>query len=339
MNQSSARDLVMEFLQMTYVDMPDDALRQHMLNRLQGATKTAIDESGALPWVPSWKYHVEKMAERAALAALPESERRVLDWPWDSWNDIVEPLEPGLLAVIGGGDGMGKTIYAECIGEHWAIRGARIVFVHFELNHWIMTTRRACRHTGIPYRAFANGDLTPDQTSVYNDVRSTLEHIDGNIIYQHAPGWSAEKVVEYLANYKATNDCDGVIIDYLEKVGPSDRQIRLYGQNAFQREADNVEQFKTFAEASGTPTLLLAQLSKAGKTTGAAQMDRTAIRGAGEKTEKANVVALLSRERMADGVYSPDITVRIDKNTVGRTGVLKQGIQGPRFRVLDLATS
>ena len=32
------------------------------------------------------------------------------------------------------------------------------------------------------------------------------------------------------------------VIDYLEKLAPSERQMRLFGQNVWQREADNVEQ-------------------------------------------------------------------------------------------------
>lgn len=336
MMEMSAREMVMEFLQLTYVDMPDVELKQHMMNRLSGGGKTDVGETGGLDWHPSWLFHVEQMAQRARRVSSPDDYVR-LDWPWQTWNDIIEPMEPGLLAVLAGGDGMGKTIFAECVAEHWAFNGAQIVFVHFELNHWIMTTRRAVRHTGIPYRAFATGDLTDDQMEHYELVRGRIERIDGNIVYQHAPGWSIEKLIDVLLHYKSTYGIDGLVIDYLEKAGASDRQLRMFGPNVFQREADNVEQIKTFAEASATPTLLLAQLSKQGKTTNAAQLDRTAIRGAGEKTEKANIVILLNRERMADGLYSPDVTVRVDKNTVGRTGVFKQGIQGPRFDVVEIA--
>jgi len=76
-------------------------------------------------------------------------------------------------------------------------------------------------------------------------------------------------------------------------------------------------------------------MSKVGKKQNAGEMDRTGMRGAGEKSEKANVVVLLARKRTEDG-YSPSVDVRVDKNTVGRTGDFQQYMEGEYFRVADI---
>jgi hypothetical protein len=86
-----------------------------------------------------------------------------------------------------------------------------------------------------------------------------------------------------------------------------------------------------------TPALLLAQMNKTGKTSSLHSLDRTAIRGAGEKTEKANIVVLLSREKTEDG-YSPVVDVRLDKNTLGPTGNFQQYLDGAHFQVRDIAS-
>jgi hypothetical protein len=57
------------------------------------------------------------------------------------------------------------------------------------------------------------------------------------------------------------------------------------------------------------------------------------IRGAGEKTEKANVVILLQPDRSAENI----INVRVDKNTLGPTGTFQQYFNAPIFSVGDLA--
>jgi len=80
------------------------------------------------------------------------------------------------------------------------------------------------------------------------------------------------------------------------------------------------------------PALLLAQLNKQGKQQTFDTLDRTAIRGAGEKTEKANIVILLHRENSESQI----VRGRIDKNTMGRCGTFTQFMEGARFFVTDI---
>ena len=93
-----------------------------------------------------------------------------------------------------------------------------------------------------------------------------------------------------------------------------------------------MELIKSFAEQNEVPAFLLAQLNKAGKGASFDVLDRTNIRGAGEKTEKANVVVLLHRESRE----SQMVQVRVDKNTVGPVGSFTQFMETSRFRVADI---
>ena len=94
------------------------------------------DNSNAImDWKASFELYDAEIARRIALAQLPESERKQFDWPGrHSWNSLIDPIEAGILVLLAGPDGSGKTTFAECIAEYWARRGQRVVFVHFELS-------------------------------------------------------------------------------------------------------------------------------------------------------------------------------------------------------------
>lgn len=300
------------------------------LSRLGGG-----DDGAVMTWEESFTFTAQMLEEYERLANTPEKDRKVLSWPWQSWRDKIDPLEDGMLAVITAPDGQGKTIYAESIAEYWAQHKLRPVFVHYELNRKLMMLRRLSRHTYITSRELKSGQLTQAQKKKVEEVTALLKTWEGYITYLHTPGWSMERTTAELRKLHAEGQCDVVVLDYLEKAAASRRQLQMFGSNGFQREADNVEQLKNFAESTGIPVLMVAQMSKAGKSTGFDSVDRTAMRGAGEKSEKANLVILLKRERVGDG-YSNEVNVLIDKNTMGATGSFKQIMQPEYYRVGDL---
>lgn len=327
--------LAKEILRRCFAEEDPTMLRQWLseqIARMGGAPET----NAVLLWEDSFDYYEKLMEQREVDAALPMAERHLLTWPWASWNNLIDPLEPGLLAVISAPDGTGKTILAESIAEHWARHKSRVVFVHYELNRALMMDRRTARHTSLTRRELKSGQLTAEQKQRVKDTKPRLLGWDGGITYLHTPGWSMERTVEQLRKLKSEGLCDVVVLDYLEKNAASRRQIQLFGNNGTnQREADNVEQLKNFSEETETPSLMLTQFSKAGKNTSFDNIDRTDIRGAGEKTEKANIVILMHREKIADG-YSNLVNVLVDKNTVGSTGAFQQMMEPEYFRLGDI---
>lgn len=325
--------LAQELMRRIYADMSPDEIHAWLMGQL-GKVAAQGNEAAALAWLESFPYYDEVLEKREARAKLPASERKELLWPWATWNKMIDPFEPGLLAVIAGGDGMGKTIYAEMIAEHWAKSGHKVAFVHFELNRSIMLDRRASRHARLTRRDLKKGPYDAELWRKWHEARNIMQTWPGEITYWHTPGWSMEKMTNTLEPEIENGRCDVIVIDYLEKAQPSPRQMKLFKSDKNSREADDVEWIKTFAERTGTPCLTLAQMNKAGKTAGIKNIDRTGIRGAGEKTEKANIVALLSRDKADDG-YVPYVDVLIDKNTLGPTGQFQQFMKGEFFHVGD----
>ena len=295
------------------------------------------DDSAALLWAESFDWYDALLAKRDALALLPISERKLVDWPWASWNALIDPMEPGMLASIAAPDGQGKTIVVECLAEHWASRKLKVVFVHYELNRALMLDRRTARHTSIPVRTLKSGMMTPEQRAIVKQVRPRLLAWEGEITYLHTPGWTMERTVAELSKLNADGQCDVAVIDYLEKVSPSARQVALYGQQVWMRQADDVERLKNFAESVEIPVVMVAQMKKSGKDETWQRMDRNDIGGSAAKSDKANLVVILKRDREEnDGSYSRTIHVQIDKNTMGATGAFDQYMQPEFFRLADI---
>lgn len=326
--------LMQEGMRRVYAEESPEMLHQWLTDQL-GRMRGSVEDTAVMTWPESFDYYDQLLAQREADALLPEDQRKTIDWKWDSWNQRIDPLEPGMLAVISAGDGQGKTIYAESLAEHWARRKNKVVFLHYELNRAIVLDRRTARHTSIPRRDLKSGKLAPNQKQLIAAMRPKLMAWDGYITYVHTAGWTMERTIQDLHRLKVEGQCDVVVLDYLEKNAPSRRQLQMFGTNAYQREADNVEQLKNFAEGTETPVLMLAQMSKAGKTSSAETIDRTGMRGAGEKSEKANVVVLLHREKIENG-YSQKVDVVIDKNTMGPTGTFSQWMEPEYFRVQEM---
>lgn len=299
------------------------------LNRMGGADANAV-----LTWPESFDLVDSILQQYEVMASTPESERKLLSWPWDSWRRLIDPLEDGMLGVITAPDGQGKTIYGETIAEHWAKTKNRVIFVHYELNRKLMMLRRTARHASITVRELKAGRLTQAQKRTIHDIRDELISWDGYITYLHTPGWTMERTTAELNRLHNEQQCDVVVLDYLEKANASSRQLKMFGSNLFQREADNVEQLKIFSESTGVPVLMIAQMSKEGKGKEFDKIDRTGMRGAGEKSDKANLVVMLKRDRIDEG-YSNTVDVLVDKNTMGSTGTFRQIMQPEFFRVGD----
>ena len=329
--------LFREGLRRAMAEEPTDELHTWLTEQMLRIGGAGDAGDGLLFWDDTFAFYDALLARREADAAVPENERKTLAWPWASWNRVIDALPPGMLAVIAAPDGAGKTMYAESMAEDWALKRNRVVFVHYELNHGVMMDRRYSRHTGLTVRQLKSGTLTGIERAQVNEAHEKLRIIRGGITYQHSAGWTMERTVARLRQLKADGLCDVVVIDYLEKNAASRRQLGMFGSSVYQREADNVEQIKNFAEQTETAVVLLAQMSKAGKQADFADVDRMAMRGAGEKSEKANVVVLLHRDK-EDGGYSNTVNVRVDKNTLGATGSFIQWMRPEIFSVFDVET-
>lgn len=291
-------------------------------------------------------YHAEVIQQR-----IDEQQAGIsspFDWPWASWNRIIRPLRAGMVGIVAAPDGQGKSMYLEIIAEHWAQAGKHVVFVHLENDRDYTLDRRKSRHARIAIGQIEDGKLTASEQQRIAETSRKIEQWAGCLHYYHAPYKSMVDIVRELESMQASGTCDAVVFDYLDKVQPTRGQAKVYGDNAYERQANDMERLKSFAETAGVPVMTATQGNKAMQGTG--QKTRQQIQGSGQKSHKSQLVIILTREIVGEngltdangdviagpGEYSPIVNVRVDKQNRGTTGDFKQIMKGEHFNVLDM---
>lgn len=314
---------------------------QERIQQLQPQSKTERFMHG---WDTTGSY-MDILMERARLAQ--KGEAKIYNWPWDSWNKFkVRPLRPGLVGLILAPDGMGKSAYLENIAEYWATF-SHVVFVHLENDIDYTRDRRMCRISRLPLEVIEEGEYTPEQWQQLQDATKRMEAtFSTNLHYFDAAGATMPEIIAELGTRRQAGHCDAVVLDYMNKVRPSRGQSRLFSGDSFGRQADDMEQLKTFAVKNKLPIITAAQMNKNGQEAG--RQTRKNIRGSGEPNEKSQLVVILTREILevdqkdprghiifAKGDYSPIVKVRIDKQNRGREGEFEQVYDGAHFSIGD----
>jgi len=271
-------------------------------------------------------------------------------WPWGSWNAMIRPLRPGMLGLVAAADGVGKSTYLELIAEHWAKGGLHTVYVHLEDSLDYKLDRRLARHARVPLQAIEDGTQTEAQQASMDRAQANIDRYLPTLHYFDAAGMSMVEVTQELRARVQEGVCQAVVLDYLDKVQPSRAQAKLYGDQIWERQGNDVEMLKTFAEKCRLPVMTASQGNKAMQ--GSGTKTRKDIQGSGAKTQKAQMVAILTRDIVGDkglqdergevladpGEYSPFIDVRVDKQNRGKTGItIRQFLIGQYFDIRDVA--
>ena len=272
------------------------------------------------------------------------------DWPWGSWNEYIRPLQPGFVGILAAPDGMGKTTYLEQIAEHWARVGFNVVYVHLEDSLEYKLDRRRARVSRVSISRIQDATLTDEDRAKLKAGDEKLDLWAGTLHYYHAAGESMTAIVRELETRVSEGTCQAVVFDYLDKVQPSRVQATLYGSNPWERQANDMEQLKVFAEKARIPVFTATQGNKSMQSGG--QQTRQAIQGSGQKSQKAQLVIIVTRDIVGEqglrdgsgrelakaGEYSPVVKLRIDKSNIGRTGDLQQYLLGEYFTIADMRT-
>lgn len=271
------------------------------------------------------------------------------NWPWTTWNTLIKPLQRGFLAIIAAADGVGKTTYLEEIAEYWARKGVHVVYVHLEDSLEYKLDRRLARQAKVSIDSIQSGELTPQERADIAEANERLNGWKGYLHYLDAAGESMNTILSELEARVQEGVCEAVVIDYIDKAHASRGQTQLFGTNIWERQANDMEQLKTFCEKNGVVSLTATQGNKSMQ--GEGTQTRKAIQGSGQKSQKAQVVVILQRDMLGPegyrhpktgvliaiaGEYSPIVKVRVDKQNIGKTGNFQQYMVGRFFSVKDI---
>ncbi len=308
------------------------------VRKLVDGVTPATSTDDVLLWLDSLeRYVLAQLARNNAQADAEAGKGRLaLTLPWErTLGRFKLKLRRGTLMMVVAGSSVGKTTFMECCSEWWARAGRNVAFFHLELSHQTMLDRRMCRWSGVPIEQLEDGLL--DERTEYATKR--MRAWEGGITYVHCPGWSARQIAAKARELHAKGLCDVLVGDYLQK-------MRLYMPRGFNKQdglADAAEVLKNCCEQLGIAGMVGSQVNR--RAEDAARITSAHLRGSGEVGEKSNIVVTLHREilpapinggRYQAGDRSPQLDVRVDKNTMGPTGDCQLAINGERFTITEL---
>lgn len=317
---------------------------------LTNSAKRVIGATGDddILWGADTLAYTDRIVEEAITRY--ESNTPLLDWPWSSWNSFIEPLPPGTLALIAGNSGLGKTLVAEHLAEHWAKNGFKVVFFHFELNKREMMRRRLARYSGVEWSKLRRGNLTDDEILKIQRAQAAMDTWKDNIHYIHSPGYTAAQLASKVRKLVDWGECDVFIGDYLTKISmPYVRGIS--GLNPAQALGHIVEVIKNAAEEEpAVAGVILSQYNnEAGHVKSVWDLSETMIRNSGEPYQKSNLAIFMYGKKLEEDKYSPmgelvaekgefdpKIDCLVSKQTFGRPGKTELYALRKRGRIYDL---
>ncbi len=288
----------------------------------------------------TWDASFNAFADWQLLDAAERAENRpTLALPWQALS-FVRPLQGGAFGIVGAESGVGKSIFMECCAETWARRGFQVAFFHTELMHKDMLKRRMCRWAGMTMFDVDGMGLTEAMQQADTLARSW----PGAVNYVSCAGWRAGQIVSRAHTMRQQGQADVVILDYLQDLAMTEY---VKGQNPADMRGGDAKLLKAFAERDNVALLAGSQFNRA--KPGESGRTRSNLRDSAVYDQKASLVILLERpilkapifadgKRVADvGEQSPETTVKVDKQTFGRTGNAQLWTEAKRFLMTDIA--
>jgi replicative DNA helicase len=208
-----------------------------------------------------------------------------LSTPLPSLNHRVGYLEPGHLIIIGGSPSSGKTSFLIGITRENLQRDKRLLYVSLDETRRAVGRRLLVNATGVSSQAIRRGSVSEAiGTKLYQAVAPYL--VSDNLTVVDKPGLTVAAIAAMARSLKARDGLDGIFVDYLQQVRPSDPKAnRVLQVGAIARE------LKQMAKDLRVPVIALSQLNRSYDSLNDNQPPRaTMLRDSGELEQEASLI-------------------------------------------------
>lgn len=258
----------------------------------------------------------------------PPSTEGLVQWPWRNADDVLAPMSPGQLIVVGARASMGKSVCCVDVARHAAIRQGKTVVLHtLEMSRRDIERRILAAEARVPLRAIISHTLTEEHWGRLATARAALADARLHIIDNPDVGLAD------LRSSVAKEKPDLLVLDYaqLGKVNPkSERRIGL---------EEYVRGLKLLAKSEDIPVLVAAQLGRGPDLRTDHTPQIADLRETGGLEQDADVVVLLYRP----DYYEPEcdrsgeIDLIVGKQRNGPKGTVTLVHQLHYSRLMDMA--
>jgi replicative DNA helicase len=152
------------------------------------------------------------------------------------------------------------------------------------------------RETGISVKDQTNGEISERGWAQVLKAASDITEWPGQLFYEHCPGWNSGKITARIAQLNELHGLDVVIIDYFNKIAPTDRN----GLNSALSREQDIEEIKITLELFGIVGIMAAQFDKSARKVGG----HKSLADAKETSaleDKSNIGIVIRRDKDEDG--------------------------------------
>jgi len=250
---------------------------------------------------------------------------------------LTQGWQPGSLTILAGRPSMGKTAIALATTKTAAKSGKQIVFFSLEMTAEQLCDRILLGETeDLDPERYASGRMREEDWKNLESGYQKLENLGIHI--QVGSTINADFIRSRSRILRKRNECDLVVIDYLQLIDGSSRS-----QNREQEIAKISRQMKNLATELNIPVILLSQLNRMSETRRDKRPQLSDLRESGAIEQDADLVGLLYRpeyygfisddqDRSLQGIGQ----LLVEKNRHGRTGTIYFKYNPSLTRIYDV---
>lgn len=247
----------------------------------------------------------------------------------DVLDEVLGGLQPGLVTIVAGRPGMGKSAFARCATEYATGQGVGAHIFSLEDLRTAYVDRAVSSFSGIPAQDIRTPwKLTREQFARVKDAMRILTE-ERPWVVDDRTGIRADDIVRAVRRKRRDNGTRLVVVDYIQllkpRAGIRDRQEAI---------ADAMQTLAKAAREDDIAYVVLSQLNRNCEYRDDKRPMLADLRQAGELEEYSKCVLFLYR----DAVYNPsakqdEVEILIPKNSNGKTGSVVARWDGPTTRI------
>ncbi|MCE5269160.1 MAG: replicative DNA helicase [Planctomycetaceae bacterium] len=232
---------------------------------------------------------------------------------------------PGELVILAARPSIGKTSLGLQIAQHVAEKGKGVYFASLEMRTTELALRVLCGHAGVAMARVRSAEIGPSDTADLTRSSAALYRLP--IVLHDRAGLSVQDIARACRRLAAKDALGLVVVDYLQRVTPSDRRADRHlqvGQITWD--------LKALALELRVPILCLCQLGRAAeerdRKTGLVVEPRLSfLKESGDIEQDVDMVLLLHRQQRAT-----EAVMILAKNRQGEQARFNLMWDGPRTR-------
>lgn len=223
------------------------------------------------------------------------TERYGIGTGWQELDNLLRGggLLKGLLYVVGGRPGMGKTTFMQNMAVNIARQGIPVAVFSCELTSQRLLERLAYQEAGINYAEHYRTGV-PLSEAQLNGLRETIRELAKLPIYvQDTAGITPSGIASSMAQYRNQFGLKVMFIDYLHIMRPDGK---IFGGGREREIGTMVEVVRDTAKTLGIACVLASQLNRAGEDKPPFLPNLTNLRDSGSIEQVAYAVFALYRQ-------------------------------------------